>query len=227
MKKVLSVLLVVLMVVCMSVSASAKKGEFVESPSKNPTPEIVEVKPGSLECIAQLIITSFLDRYDLPEELLQLMEIVYTEIKNSENIAELCNELKDIAKELGIPELNLAVSDLFDVRYEPCEEHKDHGYFDIVLKAETLKNFVALLHYTTDGWEVIDNARVEEVDGEWHLYFSVKDFSPFAIVVNSATVVENMPNTGDNNNVYIFAALMAVSTLAVLVVLKKKKKQEA
>lgn len=227
MKKVLSVLLVALMVVCMSFSTYAKPGEFVESVSKNPAPELVQGKPGSLECLAQLIITSFLDRYDLPEELLQLMELAYREIANSKNIADLCKELKDIAKKLGIPELNLAVSDLFDVRYESCDEHNEHGYFDIVLKAETLNNFVALIHRTADRWEVIDNARVEEIDGEWHLYFSVKDFSPFAIVVNTATVVEEMPNTGDNNNVYIYSALMAAAALTIIVALKRNKKETA
>lgn len=225
MKKVLSVLLVALMVVSMNISVFAKPGEFVQSPSKNPAPEIVEGMPGSIECLAQLVITSYLDRFNLPDALRLLLEKAYREIANSKNIAELCIGLKDIAKKLGIPELNLAVSDLFDLRHIGCDNHEDHGYFDIVLKAETLNNFVSLIHYTTDGWEVIENARVEKVDGEWHLYFSVDDFSPFAIVVNSATIADGNPHTGDNNNIYIYSAVMAVAILAIVVVLKKTKKQ--
>ena len=65
-----------------------------------------------------------------------------------------------------------------------CTDHDDHDNFEVVLAAETLENFVALLHMKSDGtWELIENA---DVTGEGtHLTFTVDSFSPFAIVVNT------------------------------------------
>lgn len=226
MKKVLAIFLMVLMVACMSITAFATPGEFVQSPSNNGAPELVSAECGAEGCTAKLVITPFIDRDELPADLKALIEKAYKDIANCASLTDLCSELAATAKSLNVPETNLAVSDLFDIRYIKCEEHEEHGYFDIVIKADTFKNFVALMHLSADdGWELINNAKVSEVNGEYHLTFSVDDFSPFAVVVNSAVITDKNPHTGDTNTVYFFAVLMAVSAFAVVVLLKKNKKQ--
>lgn len=225
MKKVLAISLMVLMVVCMSLTAFAAPGEFVQSPSNNGAPALVSAKCSAEGCTAELIITPFIDRDELPEDLRLLIEKAYKDIANCDNLVDLCSELADIAKSLNAPETNLAVSDLFDIRYVNCDAHDDHGYFDIVLKSETFNSFVTLMHLSDEGWEIIDNAKVKEVNGEYHLIFSIDDFSPFAIVVNSSVIADKNPHTGDTNSVYFFAVLMVVSALAIAVLAKKNRKQ--
>lgn len=227
MKKFLSICLAALLVITMSFTVFAKPGEFVQSPSNNPAPDLVGGTNQSEDCTAKLIITAFIERFTAPENVIKMLEKAYKDIATVKNLVELCADLAEVAVELGILEKNLAVSDLFDISYVGCDDHNDHGYFDIVLKSETLNNFVALMHLTDDGWVIVDNARVEEVDGEWHLYFSVDSFSPFAVVVNAATVVDGNPNTGDNNNLYIYTALLAAAAVVFVLVLKKTKKQSA
>ena len=225
MKKVLAVFLTILMVFCMNFSAFAKTGEFIQSPSNNKAPILVDHRCDSEDCYANLIITAFQDRANLPKNLFKLMEKAYKDIANCKNLADLCFGLAQIALDMHISELNLSVSDLFDIRYEDCETHDGHGYFQIVLKAETFKNFVALIHLSDNGWEVVEGAEVKEVDGEYYLTFRFDDFSPFAIVVNSAVVSDEVPNTGDNNVVYFSVAVLAVAAFAVLIAIKKVKKQ--
>ncbi|MBQ5601984.1 MAG: LPXTG cell wall anchor domain-containing protein, partial [Clostridia bacterium] len=117
---------------------------------------------------------------------------------------------------------NLVVSDLFDIHTTGCDFHEGHFDFDIVLAADSLKRFVALLHMNKNGeWEVIDNARVTN-NGE-HLEFSVESLSPFAIVVDTS----DGPQTGDNTMIYVSFILMIVSAAALVVVLIKSKKQKA
>ncbi len=223
MKKLLAISLAVIMVFCMGFGVFATPGEFVESPSHNKAPTLVSGTSQSEDCMAELIITAFIYRMDLPEELRILIEKAYKDIANCKNLVYLCSALADIAKALNIPEVCLAVSDLFDIRFEGCDDHGEHGMFDIVISSDTFKNFVALMHLSDDGWEIIDNATVKEVDGEYHLYFSTDDFSPFAVVVNSSVVVDKNPNTGDDYNIYIYAAIMLVSAFVALTALKKKK----
>jgi hypothetical protein len=109
---------------------------------------------------------------------------------------------------------------VFDLSYHKCDAHEDHGYFTIKLGAKALENFVALVHYNNGEWEVIENAKVL-ADGET-LEFKAKDFSPFAIVVDTSG-----GQTGDNGMVYVYAIIMAVSAVALAVIFVKTKKQKA
>ena len=58
MKKILCVLVALIMVMGLSVSAFAAPGAFVESPSNNKAPELIEGKNESEDCDARLIITA-------------------------------------------------------------------------------------------------------------------------------------------------------------------------
>ena len=132
------------------------------------------------------------------------------------DLTKLNEDLKALAAELNIPGDKLAVSELFDIHMEGCDYHEEHRYFDIILSAEALENFVGLLHLRQDGeFELIADAKVTH-DGD-HLEFTVESFSPFAIVVDTT---KNSP-TGDNGMIFVCLALMLVSGVAVVLLNRK------
>ncbi len=217
MKKILVFLLTVAMLATLGVTAFAEPGNFLNSPSKNKAPELIEGENASHECTAELIITPYADRHTLSDEKKAEIEKAYDMIVKTEDLTTFNDDFAKLVSDKNIPSDNLAVSDLFDVSYYSCEQHSDHGAFKITLKAETLEGFVALLHMRDGEWVLVDNA---VADGDL-LTFTVTDLSPFAIVVDS-----NPPQTGDNFNWWIYVALMVVSAASLCVVGYKLKKCE-
>lgn len=115
---------------------------------------------------------------------------------------------------------------MFDIHVTGCDNHDEHVDFDITLDADTLSQFVGLLHMNKDGvWELVTDAEV--VNNGEHLKFSVDSFSPFAIVVDTTVEGGDAPQTGDNSMIHIYVILMAVSALALVVILIKNKKQKS
>ncbi len=223
MKKLLVFCLTAILMLTMSFSTFA--AGFVESPSNNPAPELVESESGneSDDCVAELIITPYSERDTLSAELQDEMEKVYAEVKAATDISNLSAELKEYCKKNNIDTKNLAVSDLFDISYTHCPDHDEHGYFNIHLKSDSLKNFVALLHYTGTGYELVD-AKVA-ADGET-LKFKLDDFSPFVIVVDTSVKADS-PVTGDSSNLILWISILAACVVALFVTLffliKRKK----
>lgn len=220
MKKVLAICLMMVMVLSVSTGALADNGGFVSSPSRNLAPRIISFDPLAEDCTATLIVTPYAERNTLPADLKNLIERAYGEIAASDDLTELNDQLAQLAADKDIDGQDLAVSDLFDLRVEGCQEHDDHVSFDIVIEADTLKGFVGLLHMTTEGeWELVSNATVE---GKL-LKFTVDSLSPFAVVVE--TDDESDPDkTGDNFKIWMYAAVMAVSGLAMVLIAIKSKK---
>ena len=190
MKKVLVICLTVVFMMSMTLTAFAATGGFVSSPSGNPAPEKVEFKPADEDCTATLVITPYSEKQELSEAIKTMMETAYTAIKGSTDISTLSADLAKIAKDAKIKGTDLAVSDLFDIHVTGCDYHDGHTDFDIVLSADSLKNFVALLHMNKNGeWEVVEDAKVIK-NGE-HLAFSVDSFSPFSS--SSLLSVQSVP----------------------------------
>ncbi len=231
MKKVLSIVLALVMVFCMSVAASADPGKFISSPSNNSAPTLIESTPESDDCEADLVITPYSDREELPAEIEAQMVKAYESIVSAAKLTDLNAAIADLAEAKGIPVENLTVSDLFDIRYISCDEHGGHGKFQIVIKADTLKKFVALLHYVNNSWEIVEGAEVKEINGELRLTFSIGEFSPFAIVIDSEGATDSKPpKTGENRDLIIGAIVVsAVSVIAAaaLIIARKSKKEEA
>lgn len=223
MKKVLAIFLAAVMALSFSVMAFAAPGSFVQSPSRNDGPTLVEGKNESSDCTAKLVVTPYKDRKTLPQKALADIEKAYQIISNCTDITSLCAPFASFVSGKGIPAANLAVSDLFDVSYYNCDTHESHGAFRIKLNADTLKNFVGLLHYNDGVWEHIDNAKVL-ADGET-LEFSIKDLSPFAIVVEKDAGTVPPPATGDIN--LTLPIIMLVCSAALIVVCVCIKKREA
>ncbi|MBE5869201.1 MAG: sortase B protein-sorting domain-containing protein [Lachnospiraceae bacterium] len=222
MKKLVTLCLTLIMVMAMSLTAFASNGGFVSSPSNNTDPQIISFDVESDDCEADLVITSYADRDKLPEDIQAKLEQAYNQIKSSLDLSKLCPALADLAKQLGISVEDLAVSDLFDIHYVDCGDHEGHGHFDITLKTESLEHFVALLHLKGDTWELVPGAAVTH-DGD-HLEFDIKDFSPFAVVVDTSGVA-NPPKTGDNSMIGLYAAIMAASAAALIFLWVKSRKR--
>ncbi len=212
MRKIIAVCLMAIMLASLTLSVFSAPGGFIQSPSNNPAPEITEAINESEDCLGQLIITPYIDRDTLPEEDRIIIESIYKQVVENKDLSAIYEELANVAAKLDIDVKDLAVSDLFDIRLINCDIHDYHGHFNIKLKAETLQNFVCLLHYYNGEYHVVKDARVLE-DGE-HLAFSEKEFSPFLIVTNTGEEDPDAPQTNDMFPIYVTVA--AVSGLMLL-----------
>ncbi len=218
MKKFLTVLLTIAMVLTLGVSAFANA--FVESPSNNRDPRLIRFTVDG-DCDGEIIITPFSKRATLPSDELSEIGAAYNEIKATTDLTVLVPALSEIAKKNNINTAKLAVSDLFDLRVEGCtkEAHKTngHGTFTIVVEDQYLSGYVALLHRHEGQWHVVSNATVNGKE----ITFEIEEFSPFAIAVNSDT---HVPPTSDNYMIWIWIAVAAVAATGcvVFMVLSKK-----
>lgn len=219
MKKFLAICLTLIMVMGITLTATAAPAGFVSSPSAEAGPELVSFTKLSDECAARLVITPYSKKNTLPAEVLKAMEEAYNDVvNNGGDLTKLTDELTALLKSLKLSSKDIAVSDLFDITNYDCDDHESHDGFDIVISDDGLKHFVALLHKKNGKWEVVDNAKVV---GD-HLHFSVDSLSPFAVVVDHSNGVTS-PQTGSNSQLIVYAMIMIVSAAALVVVWKKSR----
>ncbi len=214
MKKFVSLILATVMAISMTVAASAA---FVSSPSTNAAPVLVEIKEGKTEGLV-IKVTAYKDRANLTAEGKTAIEDSYKDIKGATDLTTLADGLKAVADKAKVNAADLAVSDLFDIS---IVEGKADGKLTLVLGAETLKNFVALLHDKDGKWEVVEGATV---DGD-KLTFSVDSLSPFAVVVNNGDEKDS-PTTGntvDYGMIFVIGAVV-FGTAAAFCIVKSKKR---
>jgi len=222
MKKLVATILMLVMVFAMTISASAAPGVFLQSPSFNKTPIIVEYYNSDGECMGVLYVTSYGDRNVLELVEREKLENAYDSIMNSTTASALNPQLSDIASKLNVSPNNLAISDLFHINMEDCLNHDEHGYFTIKLQAETLKHFVSLMYFEDGEWHIVEDARIE---GE-NLVFTTDVLRAFAIVVDVDDSVIEAPETGDIYS-WVLAGVMAASAIGIItlvIVYKKKSK---
>lgn len=221
MRKIIALALASVMLACMTLCVFANNGGFVDSVSINQAPELIGGGNLSEECLAELVITAFANRDQLPEDLRLQIEEAYRLILENKDLSVLNAKLKDYADELGVEVTALAVSDLFDIHYINCDDHKGHGYFNIQLKADTLENFVCLLHYYNGEFTVVEDAKVTN-NGE-NLEFTASEFSPFIIVVNTGES-SDAPQTNDLLPIYMAVAVISGLMIIGLAVAYKKER---
>ncbi|MBQ8868791.1 MAG: hypothetical protein IJ027_03620 [Oscillospiraceae bacterium] len=214
MKKIVSLILATVMVLSMTVAASAA---FVSSPSANAAPTLEEIKEGKTEDLV-IEITAYKDRENLDEKGKAAIEDSHNDIKTAAGLVALVPELKAVAEKAKVKVEDLAVSDLFDISVTSGTlEDK----ITLVLGAETLKNFVALLHDKDGKWEVVEGAKVEGNK----LTFSVNSLSPFAIVVNNSDDKDS-PATGnpvDYGMIFVIGAVVFGGAAALCIARSKKR----
>lgn len=217
MKKVLVLCLTAIMIASMCVCAFADTGLFVKSPSVNKAPALESFEALSEDCEAKVVITAYADRATLSQAKKDALEDIYEAVAAGKTDA-LADVFAKLAADKKVDAKKLAISDLFDISNTDCDGHNEHKGFSIKLNAETLKNFVGLVHYKDGKWEVVADAKV--VDGDT-LTFSVDSLSPFAIVVDSGKLPSD---TGDNSNIALWVMVLSASALAVVLVALKKKR---
>lgn len=222
MKKAVALLLTIVMVASLNVAVFADPGSFVKSPSLNESPTLVDSNIASNICKALVKITSYIKRSELPAELKAALEKAYASIVGTDDVSTLASEITKLAADKNVDTKKLAVSDLFDIHYENCTDHDSHGAFTITIKPESVKGFFCLLHYNDGKWEVVANAAV---DGE-NITFTIDEFSPFAIVVDTNLTVNPTP-TGDSSNIVLYVFIMAASAAAVVILWRRSKKYSA
>ncbi len=213
MKKLVTLILSVVMALSMTVAASAA---FVASPSANNAPTLVEVKDGEDGLVIK--VTAYKDRHNLDAEAKAAIEDSYNDIKNAPDVASLNATVKDVADKAGAKVADLKIADLFDVS---AVDGEITGKVTFVLNADTLKNFVALLHDKDGKWEVVEGAKV---DGD-KLTFSVDSLSPFAIVVNNPEDKDS-PTTGnpvDLGMIFVVGAVVFGGAAALCIAKSKKR----
>lgn len=233
MKKVIAICLMIALVASISISVFAAPNGFVSSPSGGRRPPVINrFDPQNDDCTAGLVITPFGDKNDLSDKDRQSMEDAYDDIVNAGNLGNLNKQLADAAKDKNIDGKNLAVSDLFHLGCDGCDNHEGHNKFDIALDMESLEDFVGLIYRDDNGdWQWVPDAAV---DGN-RLQFTGLGYHPYAVVVKSTQTDSGLdddsgsegPGTGDIEIVAICGAVMAVSAAALAVVLIKGKKKQA
>lgn len=221
MKKILAICVVLVMVFCLSTTAFAAPNGFVSSPSENKTPEVETIKPSDDDCTADVVINSFGDKHDLPDEFRGELEDAYAEITDSADLTDLSDDIKKLVEDKGYKSEDLLISDLFNIAVEGCKNHGDKHELEITLSVDSLKNFAGLLHRENGEWVLVTDAKV--VKNGTALKFTVDTLSaPFAIVVSKGAT---SPQTEDSNLWGIFAVMASVAVLATIVCLKKSKNQ--
>lgn len=237
MKKIIAIFLTLVMAASLATVSLADS--FYESPSKKPAPGVVEFEPKDEDCTANLVVTPFGDRDNLPENHKEQFEQAYDQIKNTEDLTTLIVDLGKLAADKGLDKDQLAVSDLFTTHVTDCDVHDDHFDFDITLDVDMLSHFVALVQLNGNGeWEIVNDARVTN-NGE-HLAFSVEELGTFAVVVSKdkPTIpdadtgttgdVNGAPQTGESDaRMRIYVAVMAVSAIVLCAVVVKSRRENA
>jgi hypothetical protein len=228
MKKIIVICLALVLVFSASFTAFAAPGGFYVSPSTKKAPELVSGTNEIEACQSKIIVTAYGDRDQLTEQARKDIESAYASIVGTENLNKLVAALNSVAETRGMDVSKFAASDLFDISATECTTgHDSHGKFEITLKHDTLKDFVAVIHYKNGTWTLVEDALVKN-DGE-HLEFTVDSFSPFAIIVNTGDVVT--PVTDDEGSIlpYVGAGigLAALAALVIIPIVLRKRKEEA
>ena len=110
MKKILALLLAVVMAFAVSVTVFAGPGQFVQSPSNNNAPELIEGENENEDCTAKLVVTPYKDRKTLPADKLAEIEKVYGIIAAGVDLTSLNAQFKAYVAGLGLAASNLAYS---------------------------------------------------------------------------------------------------------------------
>lgn len=225
MKKVLTLLLTIVMVLATCCTAFAAPVGFVSSPTSNNAPVVTDTENPSEDCEAIVLVIPYSRRGELEENFRTDIENAYNSIKNKEADDSLLAVLSTISGALGIDVGDLAVSDLFNVSFTNCDTHDDHETSTVTVDADTLAHFTGLMCWINGTWHKVEGAAVS-ADGT-SLVFPVKAEGPYAIVVDKNAV--GSPSTGDEGISPVWFVLMAVSAvgLAVIAVVAVKRRSEA
>ncbi len=220
MKIVVSLLLAILVAFTFAASSFAADdyyGNFVSSPEVEYEGSVISAWYAPGEAL-EILFTPFGNRDILARDLRVRIEQAYSELLET----DITTIIAGIDKTYNGLFTNLAVSKFFDLSEET-------GLWTGKTKTITiggfdLSNFVCLLHFGHEGWEIVKNATIVGLN----LVFSIDNLSPFAIVVDNSEFVDGAasPATGDIFTAVSVCAAVALGCGAVYFISKSRKKAE-
>ena len=222
MKKILTIISVVLMMLCFGVSAFAASGSFTSSPGAKSAPVLVESENGSEDCDAKVVIIAYSNRNTMDAADKAQIEAAYKSIASTGDLGSLGYDLNVMANDLGISSEQLFVSDLFGVSYDNCDEHALHQDITVTIKPATAEKYVGLMCYKNGEWRVVEEVTVE--DGK--LTFSFDETAPYAIVVHDGGLNGgDAPINGSSDmDLKLLAALIIFISLIGIAIIAHKLK---
>ncbi len=249
MKKLLTLILAIVLMLTITVSASA--ADFVESITNKGAPELVIIDqlngkdvvgfitgPNgnrlSTEFLECLIITSVSEATtdpDIPEDAKDELLKVYEELnKPGTKLSDVCPALNDIVKEKWDKDKtadDLVIKDLFDVT-DYCEDiptHlKDGAILDLTFDLGIGKDvFITAMVYVDGKWQPVVDC-INNGDGTVTVKFD--KICPVAFLVpgsgvNLSTV---SPTTSDASGIIMWSAVMLVSLIAIMALVIHRRK---
>ncbi len=249
MKRIITLVLAVVLMLTITVSATA--AEFVESITNKGAPQLVVIDQVdgkdvvgyikdsngdqlSTEYIECLIITSVSeaeDDPDIPDDAREELLEVYDELrKPGTNLSEVCPDLDDIVKNNWDPNKSandLVVKDLFDIS-DLCDDIKDHLKdgavldltFDLGIASGT---FITAMVYVDGKWQPVVSC-VNNGDGTVTVEFD--KICPVAFLVPGSGVSMSTvsPTTSDASGIVLYSGILFVSLMAIvaLVIYRRK-----
>ena len=219
MKKVLTIISIVLLLLCSGLSTFAASGSFTASPGAKQAPELVDSENVAEEkCEAEVNVVAYADRDTLDAQERTKMEAAYQAIASTNDLGTLGYDVKALANSLNYSSDQFFVSDLFAVSYADCDAHMSHE-FVVTIEPASTKNYVGILRYANGVWMLLDDAVCE--DGEITFYMDAP--SPFAIVVHDGGMHAGA-QTGsfaDGEMKILAICLVCVSLIGIGIVVNK------
>lgn len=141
-------------------------------------------------CEVNIVLTPYSFRENIEsEESKKEMEVAYKQVSEAEEVTDFAPVLKGYGMNFGIEDTCMLVSNIFDITTY-VHEHGTHDesynhkrLYNIQMTADSLKYFMALMHYDydTDTWEIVPDAHVTG-NNQDILTFTFDECSPFAII---------------------------------------------
>lgn len=181
MKKLMALCLALTMVMGAALCVSADSA--VPSPSGNNGPKVITAKVDDTDITPDVKVTPYADRASAPDDVRDNLEAAYAQISGAENVADLNESLKELAKSM-----DLSVSDLFDLRDSSAA--RQGAKMSITMSSNTFENFVALMYYDNGAWKLVEDASATKVGTDYYLSFTSAGAHPYAVLVGTEKVIE-------------------------------------
>lgn len=228
MRKILAVFLTLIVILTMSVSVFAEPGAFVESPSANGAPVLMEEYSDD-----GVKITAYRNRaVELNASQVADFEKAYKSIVGAADLTTLVAAVSDVAEEFQVEIDELAVSDLFYVSLKGGEESFNGIRYKLRLRADTFANFVCILRMENGEWHLVEET---EVIGTEVIEFVADEVGSYAVVVSvgDAPVYPGAPDDDRTGNVWVtigiilaILATLAIIFFIILLLFKAKRDKE-
>ena len=244
MKKCLTMLLALVMLVALMLPVSAAKSDFVPSAEVKPAPGIVE-KPGEngIPAVGEIvmpdgtvipvpgagiIITPLAGADDAKKPATtETLKDAYDSIKNAENLEDVV-DLEDWIKD-GVDPDDLVISDMFHVDLDEYKDKLDEGgEFKVTFEVDD--DVIGVLVYIDGKWTVLPKDKfTDNGDGTFTLKLSQSGVVAFVKNVGSVNVDPekpgvSSPTTGDMTVVYVVMSAVLLAAAAFFALAAKKQK---